>query len=164
MVKMRMLVAAALAAGCATHGSAPAGAQAQTPPAAVHPSTAELVQARQAGMHMAATLNAQGVGARAKGNGDLKDTAPSEGLEMWAAAIPGLFPPGSAHPQSRAKPEIWANKADFDARARAMGQAAARVTAAGKAGDLAAYAAAAEQLNQACKACHTAYRGPPIEG
>lgn len=71
---------------------------------------------------------------------------------------PGLFPAGSAHPQSRAKPEIWKDKADFDAKAKAMGEAAARVTAAGKAGDLKAYAAAAADLTGACKACHTKYR------
>lgn len=81
---------------------------------------------------------------------------------MWAAAIPGLFPPGSAHPQSRAKPEIWANKADFDAKARDLGEAAHAVTVAGQAGDLKAYAAAAQRLNTACSACHMAYRGPPL--
>jgi len=160
MSRARIVAVAVIAMGFAIPSAAPLDAKTKATLAApaVHPNTAELVQARQAGMHMAATLNAQGVGARVKGNGDIKDTAPSEGLEMWAAAIPGLFPPGSAHPQSRARPEIWKNKADFDAKARAMGAAAARVTAAGKAGDLKAYAAAAADLGNSCKACHSAYR------
>ena len=156
----RVYLLAAIVAGCATPGAAPVAAKTQAKAAApaARPSTAELVAARQAGMHMAATLFAKGIAPRAKGEGDLKDTPWSEGLEMWAAAIPGLFPPGSADPKSRAKPEIWTSKADFDAKAHAMGEAAARVTAAGKAGDLAAYSAAAGQLTNACKACHTTYR------
>ena len=125
---------------------------------------ADFLRARIAGMHMAATLNAQGIQPRAKGNGALKDVHWSEGIELWAAAIPGLFPPGSAHPQSRARPEIWKNKTDFDAKAKALGEAAARVTAAGNAGDLKAYAAAAEQVGAACKACHTLYRADQAPG
>ena len=144
---------------CAIPSAAPLAARAAPKPAAAaKPTTEDLVRARQAGMHMAATLFAKGIGPRAKGEGDIKDTPWSQGLELWAAAIPGLFPKGSAHPQSRAKPEIWADKADFDAKAKAMGEAAARVTAAGKAGDQKAYSAAAAELTNACKACHVKYR------
>jgi hypothetical protein len=125
------------------------------------PTVAELVAARQAGMHMAATLLYQGVLPRAKGNGDLKDVHFSEGIELWAAAIPGLFPEGSSHPQSRARIEIWADKRAFDRRAAALAAAAAKVTAAGKKEDQPAYAAAAEELRRTCSACHDAYRSEP---
>ena len=159
MSRVRAFFLAATAVAALVPGLAALRAQGNAKPAAAplpHATAADFVRARMAGMHMAATLNAQGVQPRAKGNGALGDLHWSQGLELWAAAIPGLFPEGSAHPQSRAKPEIWKNKADFDAKARAMGQAAARITAAGKAGDLAAYAAAAAQLNATCKACHDA--------
>jgi len=163
MNRVRILVLTTAIAAAAIPAAAALRAQGSAKPAAAplpHATAADFVRARMAGMHMAATLNAQGIQPRARGNGALGDLHWSQGLELWAAAIPGLFPEGSAHPQSRAKPEIWKNKADFDAKAKAMGQAAARITAAGKAGDLAAYAAAAAQLNGACKACHDAYRGP----
>jgi cytochrome c556 len=127
---------------------------------AVQPTVPELVAARQAGMHMAATLLYQNIAPRAKGTGDLGEVAFSEGLEMWSAAIPGLFPAGSAHPQSRALPAIWASKADFDQKAADMGAAARDVSAAGKAGDLQSYAAAVERLRQTCSACHALYRAP----
>ena len=155
---MLLLVAAGVA--CAIPSAAPVSAKSSpnAAPATAQATPADFVRARQAGMHMAATLYAKGIAPRARGEGDIKDTPWSEGLEMWAAAIPGLFPEGSAHPQSRAKAEIWKNKADFDAKAKAMGAAAARVTAAGKAGDLKAYAAAAQDTTNACKACHTVYR------
>ena len=164
MNRARTLVLTAIAVAAALPAIAALGAKGSAKPAAPpmpHATAADFVRARMAGMHMAATLNAQGIQPRAKGNGALKDLHWSQGIELWAAAIPGLFPEGSAHPQSRAKPEIWKNKADFDAKAKALGQAAARITAAGEAEDLKAYAAAAEQLNGACKACHDAYRGPP---
>ena len=157
----RLIVLAALTASCAAPSAVPPAvpvAVVQLPTASV----AEFVQARQAGMHMMATMNAKGIVPRAKGQGDLKDTPWSEGIEMFAAAIPGLFPPGTLHPQSRAKPEIWANKADFDAKARNLGEAAHAVTVAGQANDLAAYSAAAARLGEACSACHTVYRGPPV--
>ena len=158
---MRLLVCLILAAsiaGCA----APSATTLDSSPTGVardaHPTTAELVAARIAGMHMTATLLFQGIVPRSKGVGDLKDVHYSEGIELWAAAVPGLFPAGSAHPESRALPTIWADKADFDRKAADMGEAARAVTAAGKAGDLAAYAAATDRLRQSCGACHKPYR------
>ena len=164
MDRTRLLLIVTAIAVLVIPGAVPVGAQVATKAARPSATPADFVRARQAGMHMAATLNAQGIQPRAKGNGALKDVHWPEGIELWAAAIPGLFPAGSAHPQSRAKPEIWKNKADFDAKAKALGEAAARVTAAGKAEDLKAYAAAAEQLNGACKACHTLYRAERAPG
>ena len=167
MNRTRSLILATIAAAAAVPTAAALSAPESAKPAAApmpRASAADFVRARMAGMHMAATLNAQGIQPRANGNGALKDVHWPEGIELWAAAIPGLFPEGSAHPQSRAKPEIWKNKADFDAKAKALGEAAARVTAAGKAEDLKAYAAAAEQLNAACKACHTLYRAERAPG
>lgn len=157
MPRTQPLILAALLGGCVARATAPATSEA---PQIAQPSIAELVAARQAGMHMAATLLYQDIAPRAKGTGDLKEVAFSEGLELWAAAIPGLFPPGSAHAQSRALPAIWANKPDFDRKAADMGEAARQVSAAGRAGDLAAYANAVGRLRQTCSACHTPYRAP----
>jgi len=156
MKRTGLLLVGTTLAGCA------APVVVATPPAPLvtvaSPNTAELVQARQAGMHMAATLLYQGILPRAKGNGALKDVHYSEGIEMWAAAIPGLFPVGSEHPQSRAMAAIWADKPDFNRKAAELGAAAAQVTAAGKAENLAAYAATSARMQAACSSCHKAYR------
>ena len=77
---------------------------------------------------------------------------------MWAAAIPGLFPEGSSHPQSRARPEIWSNKADFRAKAAALGAAADRLAELDRAGDSTGFAAQVPAVEAACAACHSAYR------
>lgn len=159
MPRTQPLILAALLGGCVARATAPATSEA---PQIAPPTIAELVAARQAGMHMAATLLYQDIAPRAKGTGDFKEVAFSEGLEMWAAAVPGLFPAGSLHLKSRATAAIWANKPDFDRRAADMGEAARQVSAAGRAGDLAAYADAVGRLRQTCSACHTLYRGPEL--
>lgn len=61
----------------------------------------------------------------------------------------GLFPEGSLGPGSRALPAIWANKADFDARANAFGDASARLAELAKAGDAGG-----------CNGCDGLYRAP----
>ena len=61
-------------------------------------------------------------------------------------------------PDSKLKPEMWSNRADFDEKLRtlvARSEALAK-TAAG--GDAAASKAAFFDMAQACKACHDKYR------
>jgi cytochrome c556 len=140
-----------------------AAAASQTPgpaaPTAAGLSVAELVQARQAGMHMAATLLYTGIRNGVRSGADVKSLVHEpEGLAMWAAAIPGLFPEGSIHPQSRARPEIWAEKANFRRKAAALGAAADRLAELGRAGDSAGFATQVPVVEAACAACHSAYR------
>jgi cytochrome c556 len=145
-----------LLASCAAAAS-PASAPVILSPAA--PSVAELVQARQAGMHMAATLLYTGIKNGVKSGADVKNLLHEpDGLAMWAAAIPGLFPDGSSHPQSRAKVEIWSNQADFRRKAATLGAAADRLADLGRAGDAAGYVAQVPAVEAACTGCHSAYR------
>lgn len=156
---MRALFGASIIsfAAAATAASAPPAHINEDGP--VSPNVAELVQARQAGMHMAATLLYTGIRNGVKSGADVKTLVHEpDGLAMWAAAIPGLFPAGSFHPQSRASPEIWANKADFRAKAVALGEAANRLAELGRAGDSSGFAAQVPAVEAACAACHTAYR------
>ena len=75
-----------------------------------------------------------------------------------------LFPEGSDMEnsimdfdhESSAKPEIWANMADFKAKAAALKTASA--AAMKVAGDKAALSAALANLGNACKACHQKYK------
>jgi cytochrome c556 len=109
-------------------------------------------------MHMAATLLAQDVRNVVTNSLDVRQHLHEpEGIRRWAVAIPGLFPAGSQG-DSRARPEIWRNKADFDAKAEALAAAATELARRGEAGDTAGYAAQAKVVQSACAACHAAYR------
>lgn len=153
----RPTVFAAAVAACAMSGSAIGMQPPSQGPA--EPSPAQLRVARVAGMHMAATLLYRGIKAGVASNADVRQLFHEpEGLAMWGAAIPGLFPAGSGGGESRARPEIWTNRADFEAKANDLRVAADRLLQRSRAGDAAGFAAEAGAVEAACTACHVAYR------
>lgn len=82
----------------------------------------------------------------------------AEKINAAAGRITGLFPEGSLHPRSRAKPEIWKNWAEFTAIAQRLQDTSARlVTAAKEKGDM---DAASKAMFDACKSCHDQFRVP----
>lgn len=91
--------------------------------------------------------------------GNKKAIAPeAEAIAAKAKTALALFPPGSTHAESRAKPEIWKDWAKFEADMVAMEKAAANLaTVAAAEGDT---ASASKQLFGACKSCHDAFRVP----
>ena len=154
---MRTLIAAVLIAVPipVAAGSAQAPEAASAPAA---PTAAQLQLARFTGMHMAATLLNRGIKANVTSHGDVREQVhEAEGLAYWGAAIPGLFPAGSGG-EGRARPEIWTNWADFQAKAAALRSAATRLAQLARAGDTAGFAAQATVVEAACAACHAAYR------
>jgi cytochrome c556 len=62
---------------------------------------------------------------------------------------------GAVH---RARPQIWAEKAKFDAAALKMQEEVAKLNAAAKTGDQAQIKAAVGAAAQSCDDCHDAYR------
>jgi cytochrome c556 len=69
----------------------------------------------------------------------------------------GLFPEGSGGGTTRAKAEIWSDRAGFD---QAMKNAQAAATAMAAVSDEAAFVAAMKTLGGSCKSCHDKYRLP----
>lgn len=139
-----------------------AGAASQTAakpkPAPQYLSAAEVVAARKAGMGLSAGVLGSFKGAVDSG-GEVKGFAfASRQLIKWSGALPSLFPAGSLAPGSEARPAIWQNRADFDARAAALGAAATKLNEAARAGDKEAFAAAFREAGGACKGCHDLYR------
>jgi cytochrome c556 len=144
-----------LAAGC----SVDINDRDDAAPRMAAPSAAELIAARQAGMHMSATLLSQTIRPAVKAGGDLKPVeAAATSLAHFGRSISGLFPAGSGGAESRARPEIWANKADFDSRAQAFVAASERLAAAAHSADRAAVDTALGAVQQSCGACHSSYR------
>lgn len=70
------------------------------------------------------------------------------------------FIEGSDKGNTRAKPEIWAEKDKFAAAIAKSQEDVLKLAAAGKTGNLEQIKAAAGAVGQSCKACHDAYQKP----
>jgi cytochrome c556 len=86
----------------------------------------------------------------------------AETLALTAQQIPVLFPEGSLTEKSKAKPEVWQKRAEFEAAAKNLETQAEKLRDAARAKN--------EQLTQdlvkdfgrqACGTCHTPFRQPP---
>lgn len=84
--------------------------------------------------------------------------APAEAIAAQAAKQLAHFPAGSDKGETKAKPEIWANMADFQAKMKAAEDGAKKLAASAKAGGMDAVKADFGALGGACGACHKAYR------
>lgn len=150
----RILIVTGLAATSWAALAKPAAAPAS-------PTPAEIVAARQAGMAMSAATFTTIRTASAAGT-PLKDLAfAAGGLAKWGAAMPALFHPSTRAITSRAKPEVWTDKAGFAARTAAFADATRALAAAAKAEDKDAFAAALASTGAACKGCHDSFQVPP---
>jgi cytochrome c556 len=64
---------------------------------------------------------------------------------------------------TKAKAEIWTNRAAFDERVKALQTAVGELSKASASGDAAAIGAAARTAGQACGACHQQFRERPAQ-
>ena len=60
--------------------------------------------------------------------------------------------------ETRAKPEIWTKRADFDEKMNKMIEETGKLPSAAASGDVAALRKAVQAADDACKACHDEYR------
>ena len=150
----RLIVAGAVALICA--GGA-AGAQED---ATLSPT--EIVAARQAALMMSGVTMGS-----IKAALDAVAPAQSMGfssaaLTRWAAALPGMFPAGTGSDAlgaaTKAKSEIWTDRAGFEASAGDYAAAAARLQELIAAGDTAGAQAQFMVVRASCQSCHDAYR------
>ncbi|HBO13832.1 MAG TPA: cytochrome C [Halieaceae bacterium] len=89
-----------------------------------------------------------------------------EMLEGWADDLEDVtelnllrgFAPGSDKGTTRAKPAIWDNMDDFEAKLADLREAAEALDEAAEGGDRAAIAEAVKATGGACKACHDEYK------
>jgi cytochrome c556 len=80
-------------------------------------------------------------------------------LMVQMSTLPRLFfGEGTGQGTTRAKPEIWTHRADFDAKMDKMVSEVGKLAAAARSGDPAALRSAADAAGDACKACHDDYR------
>lgn len=96
-----------------------------------------------------------------QGNGEVRSALqPAEAVLATAQRKLALFPPGSDRDDDRARPEIWTDRAAFDAYGASLIQGATAMIAAANAGDRAALTAAFQATSNTCNACHDRFRLP----
>ncbi len=79
----------------------------------------------------------------------------AETIALNAQHIPVLFPPGSTTDKSRAKPEVWQKRAEFESAARNLQALAEKLRDIARAKDAPAVELMVKDFGkQACGACH----------
>jgi cytochrome c556 len=147
----------AAGAGAADGLGAPAAAG---PAEATAPEDPEVLTDHRQGVmravsgHMAASAAILLDGAPFEGNLSLHGTALTGLLED----IPALFPEGSQHEESGARPEVWSNRETFSQRAGVTAERAAAFGEATQGADRMAMVQAFQALGQSCGACHEDFR------
>ena len=107
----------------------------------------------------------EGIGDHAKAINDTLKKGGVEGVADHAQAISddskkvdALFPAGSLHEKSRAKPEIWTNWKEFERLTASLGTHAAALAEAAR--KKSGTAEAAQAMFKDCKGCHEQFRVP----
>jgi cytochrome c556 len=154
-----------IAAVCALSAAGLAQTQSQAQSATISVTADGVVKARQASF----VLSAADFGAMkhlAEGTTEVKDlTFNAAALRRWAHTLPNMFPAGTGADQpglaTRARAEIWSDRAGFDKAAANYAAEADKLFDAAKANDKPAFIAQWAVVDQTCNACHTAYRAKP---
>jgi cytochrome c556 len=81
----------------------------------------------------------------------------AEFVALLATVPKGFFGEGTDK-DTKAKPEIWTHRADFDAKMDKMVSEAQKLPAVVKAGDMGAFRKQVGDVGAACKACHDDFR------
>ncbi len=69
-----------------------------------------------------------------------------------------VFPEGTDVGDTRAKPEIWQDKAKFETAVKALQTATGELVSLAESGNLAAVGAQLQKVGQACGGCHKPFR------
>ncbi len=101
-------------------------------------------------------LNAMAEGKRPYNKDDATRLAD---LLVQVSMVPrNFFGEGTDKGETRAKPEIWTHRADFDAKMDKMVSEAAKLPAVARSGDEAALKQQAKVVGEACGSCHDDFR------
>ena len=147
---MQRPLAAALAAACLA-AAGPAAAQFQKPE--------DAVRYRQAAFQvMAAHFGRIGAMVNNRIPFDAAQAAANAEIATYMSKLPYAGFVEGSQANSKARPEIWTERAKFDAAAQKMQDDMSRLNAAAKTGNLDQIRAAFGATAQSCKACHDAYQ------
>jgi cytochrome c556 len=148
----RMITVATVALLCL--GGAASAQGARTP-------AADMVEARQAAMMLSGVAVGSMKAAIDAGQPPASQRFATRALARWAHAVPGAFPAGSgaeAGVRTNAKPEIWSDRAGFEAKAANFATAADRLAELAAGEDAAAFTAQWTVVRASCQSCHDGYK------
>lgn len=119
-----------------------------------------IVRGRQAGMALSGAAMSGIKAAIDAGQAPSAQRGSARALARWSHALPGLFPEGSdpGSVQTGARPEVWSDRAGFDAKAAEFATAADRLAELSQGEDAAAFAAQWTVVRAGCQSCHEAYK------
>jgi cytochrome c556 len=120
------------------------------------------IETRQAGQDLV-SADFAGIRAVVNAKGDVKTLAnPAKAIARWIRQFPPQFPKGSEQGHNtRARPAIWSDFADFQQRANNLADAADKLAQLANAEDTAGVVAQISVVTEACSACHRTYRSGP---
>ena len=146
----RLMFAAAIVAGLST--AVPAAAQFAKPE--------DAIKYRQSAMFLQNThLGRLAAMANGRVPFDAKVAAENADVLMAVTKLPfAAFIEGTDKGDTKAKPEIWAEKDKFMAGANKMQEEVVKLNAAAKTGSIDQLKSAVGAVGQSCKACHDNYR------
>ncbi len=87
--------------------------------------------------------------------------AHARAIHEMSKLLPGLFPEGTgrdSYPETRALPELWNDRARFEASAKDLQVQSAKLAEVAEGGDIAAIGAQLQNLGNACGSCHKPFR------
>lgn len=148
----RMITLAAVGLLCLGGGASAQGAR--TP-------AADIVEARQAAMMLSGVAVNAIKAAVDAGQPIASQRFATRALARWAHAVPGTFPAGSgaeAGVRTTAKPEVWSDRAGFEAKAADYAAAADRLAELAAGDDAAAFSAQLVVVRASCQSCHDGYK------
>lgn len=146
----RIITAAAIGLTCL---AVTTGAQA--------PQASDVIKGRQGAMMLSGVAMAAMKGSIDAGQPQASQRFATRSLSRWAHAVPGMFPEGSgpeAGVPTNAKPEIWSDRAGFEARAADYAAAADRLAELASGDDAEAFGAQWTAVRATCQACHDSYK------
>lgn len=141
-------------------GAALLGAATALPAAAQFAKPEDAIKYRKAALNVMATHFGR-VAAMASGKIPFDAKAAAENAEVatLVSKLPFVaFVPGSDKGETKADPKIWTEMDKFNAAAKTMQDAMAKLDVAAKGGNLDAIKAAVGETGKSCKACHDSYR------
>ena len=118
-----------------------------------------IILARQSGMDLQDGVM-DGMKAGIASGTDVKSYADgAKALSNWIKVYTQLFPEGTQTGENtKAKPEIWSNRAEFEKDAANFATQADKLSDLAKAGDKDGFAAQFKQVGAACGTCHRAFK------
>lgn len=117
----------------------------------------EVIAGRRAAFYLSGALFSD-LGIAAKSGQDVKDQSFSAHmLANWARVLPHMFPEGSNVPPTHANPNVWSDRAGFEAKAKAYEDAAGKLAEFADANDKAGFAQQISVVRNACSDCHQTY-------